>query len=1036
MKNNQPVTTNEHVMKDGTILASRTDLKGILTYANKAFIEISGFEEHELVGKNHNVVRHPDMPPEAFEDLWFTIKQGKPWVGIVKNRCKNGDFYWVKATVSPVVKNGQIVEYLSVRTKPSTEQVAQAEAFYRDIKAGKASFKKGFLSRGYAKWRDAPIVSRLSAAIAMLTTVIVGVLVAGALWGLAGIVGQAEKRELAGLYESVTDSLKAESRLATAMATLVANMPEAQMAFAKQDRARLLELFRDAYLKLSADHGVRQFQFHSPPAFSFARIHKPEKYGDDLSSFRPTVVKTNSDRSVVTGLEVGVAGLGIRGVVPMFYDDKHIGSVEFGMSFGQPFFDSIKAKHGVDVALYLDRAGKLEKFASTIEGEALPVSGDEAKQVFGGESIHRNVEHQDKSLAVLLGPVVDYSNNRIGILEIAMDRSQFVAQMTKIRNQALILGILALLSGLLIAWLIARSIARPILQAAEVASKISYGDYDNNIVISRNDETGLLLNSMLTMQSRLGYDLHEVVEAATENLRIKTALDNSSTSITVSDKSNTLIFMNRAAHTQFDLLGEHIRSQGKTFNTNTLIGTSLADFFPDDTLAEMYRSELNDTKTSRFDAWDHTFKLITSPIKDTEGDYQGRVTQWFDITGELKVQREIDSIVENARAGDLTGRIALEGKEGFFATLGSGINALIGVVENAFNDIAKTMSLMAKGDLTKSMSGDYMGAFGKVQQDVNGTIANLEKIMSQLREAGEVITIASDEISAGNNNLSSRTEQQASALQETASSMEQLTGTVKNNADNAQQANQLAASARQTAEKGGEVVSQAVQAMDAINSSSNQIAEIIGVIDEIAFQTNLLALNASVEAARAGEQGRGFAVVATEVRNLAGRSASAAKEIKGLIQDSAGKVKAGTELVRASGETLTEIVLSVKKVGDIISEIAAASQEQSAGIDQVNQAVTSMDEVTQQNAALAEETSAAALSMNEKAREMDGLMGFFTLSKSSRPAPPRIQSAHKPVAAAPLHPRVSAVAASSRHHTSPAAFKPAEEDEGDQWEEF
>ncbi|MCB1829524.1 MAG: chemotaxis protein, partial [Gammaproteobacteria bacterium] len=186
-----------------------------------------------------------------------------------------------------------------------------------------------------------------------------------------------------------------------------------------------------------------------------------------------------------------------------------------------------------------------------------------------------------------------------------------------------------------------------------------------------------------------------------------------------------------------------------------------------------------------------------------------------------------------------------------------------------------------------------------------------------------------------------------------------------------------------------------------INSSSNQIAEIIGVIDEIAFQTNLLALNASVEAARAGEQGRGFAVVATEVRNLAGRSASAAKEIKGLIQDSAGKVKAGTELVRASGETLTEIVLSVKKVGDIISEIAAASQEQSAGIDQVNQAVTSMDEVTQQNAALAEETSAAALSMNEKAREMDGLMGFFTLSKSSRPAPPRIQSAHKPVAAAP-----------------------------------
>jgi methyl-accepting chemotaxis protein len=204
-----------------------------------------------------------------------------------------------------------------------------------------------------------------------------------------------------------------------------------------------------------------------------------------------------------------------------------------------------------------------------------------------------------------------------------------------------------------------------------------------------------------------------------------------------------------------------------------------------------------------------------------------------------------------------------------------------------------------------------------------------------------------------------------------------LTSTVRNNADNAQQANQLAANARHAAEQGGEVVSRAVQAMLAINASSNKIAEIIGVIDEIAFQTNLLALNASVEAARAGEQGRGFAVVATEVRNLASRSAAAAKEIKTLIQDSVGKIQSGSELVNESGTTLEEIVGAVKKVGDIIAEIAAASAEQSAGIDQVNQAVTSMDEVTQQNAALAEQTSAASASLNEKAEEMEQLIGFF-----------------------------------------------------------
>lgn len=341
------------------------------------------------------------------------------------------------------------------------------------------------------------------------------------------------------------------------------------------------------------------------------------------------------------------------------------------------------------------------------------------------------------------------------------------------------------------------------------------------------------------------------------------------------------------------------------------------------------------------------------------------------------IEGDIQTIVDSARAGDLSRRIELENKQGFFRELSTSINDLLDTLDRVFNDVADVMGAIAKGDLTPAMTGEYKGMFAKVKTDISMTRDNLAEIVSQLRESAGQINTASNEISAGNNSLSARTEQQASALQETASSMEELTSTVKNNADNAQQANQLAASARHTAEKGGSVVSRAVDAMQAIDQSSNRIAEIIGVIDEIAFQTNLLALNASVEAARAGEQGRGFAVVATEVRNLAGRSATAAKEIKQLIQDSAGKVKAGATLVNESGETLVEIVNGVKKVGDIISEIAAASQEQSAGIDQVNQAVTSMDEVTQQNAALAEQTSAASSSLNEKARDMEALMDFF-----------------------------------------------------------
>ena len=283
-----------------------------------------------------------------------------------------------------------------------------------------------------------------------------------------------------------------------------------------------------------------------------------------------------------------------------------------------------------------------------------------------------------------------------------------------------------------------------------------------------------------------------------------------------------------------------------------------------------------------------------------------------------------------------------------------GINALLDDLSSVFSRLSDSLSAMAEGDLTKPVLGDHKGEFGRIKDDLNNTLVRVSKTVADLREATDLINVASNEIFAGNSNLSSRTEQQASSLEQTAASMEELTSTVRNNADNAQEANRVAANARQLAEKGGDVVSRAVTAMEQINTSSNKIAEIIGVIDEIAFQTNLLALNASVEAARAGEQGRGFAVVATEVRNLASRSAGAAKEIKDLINDSVNKVQAGAELVNESGETLEEIVSGVKKVGDIVAEIAAASAEQASGIDQVNQAITSMDEMTQQNAALAE----------------------------------------------------------------------------------
>jgi methyl-accepting chemotaxis protein len=331
-----------------------------------------------------------------------------------------------------------------------------------------------------------------------------------------------------------------------------------------------------------------------------------------------------------------------------------------------------------------------------------------------------------------------------------------------------------------------------------------------------------------------------------------------------------------------------------------------------------------------------------SPILDLNGNPYKVIKLATEITEQYKAAhalevavQESQSVIEGAKAGDLTSRVSLEGKTGAIASLCDGINALMD---------------------------------------------KMTEVIAQVREAGETINTAANEIATGNNDLSSRTEQQASSLEETASSMEELASTVKQNAENAKQANQLASAASGVAVKGGEVVGNVVTTMADINTSARKIEDIISVIDGIAFQTNILALNAAVEAARAGEQGRGFAVVAGEVRNLAQRSASAAKEIKELISDSVGKVQEGTKLVEDAGSTMHEIVSSVQRVTDIMGEISAASSEQSAGIDQVNNAITSMDEVTQQNAALVEQAAAAAESLVEQAASLMDTVGAFRLA--------------------------------------------------------
>ena len=546
MRTNLPVTNVEYILKDTETVVSKTDLHGNITYVNQDFVNISQFSEEELLGAPQNIVRHPDMPVEAFADFWATLKAGKAWTGLVKNRCKNGDHYWVEANAAPLIENGHVVGYTSIRTKPSRDAVQAAEAAYRAIKAGDKSLKV--------------------------------------------------------------------------------------------------------------------------------------KEG---SAVRPTL---------------------------------------------------------------LERC----------------------------------------------------------CLDALSNLSLKTAMMLTTGTMVVLLVLVAVLGALLAA------------------------------------ETGHALASWLELIPVIGIPL--VIAFAIVNHR-----------------------------------------------------------------------------------------MVLVPLERARGD------------------------IDRMSSGDLTGRINASGSA----------------------EVQRMLQAL------------------RILQ------INIKLLVGQIKQSTGIVNAAAGEIAVGNADLSGRTESQASSLEETASSMEELTSTVRQNSDNAQQANQLVMSTADVAEKGGQVVHQVVETMASIKDSSRKIADIIGVIDSIAFQTNILALNAAVEAARAGEQGRGFAVVASEVRNLAQRSAAAAKEIKGLIEDSVDKVNLGGHLVDEAGVAMTDIVTSVKRVAGLMGEIAAASHEQSAGIDQVNQAVGQMDEITQQNAALVEEAAAASETMQHQAQKLAELVDAFRLVQGSG-QPAVVQRVHRDAHAAAL----------------------------------
>ncbi|KAA8994518.1 HAMP domain-containing protein [Stenotrophomonas cyclobalanopsidis] len=576
--------------------------------------------------------------------------------------------------------------------------------------------------------------------------------------------------------------------------------------------------------------------------------------------------------------------------------------------------------------------------------------------------------------------------------------------MEDVQRQALVFTTIMAASGgvlvlivLALSWIIGNRIAGPLKQATAVAEGIARGKLDSHIGPQPHDETGRLLEAMSGMQQQL----HAVINGQREMAHRH---DGGELSYRI-DAS--------AFPGEYGLMVQE---------TNTLVGSHVQTLH--DVLDVVKQYAVGD---------------LSRDVARYPGEKAAMTTTVDTVKANLgRINAEIKQLAAAAAAGDFSRRGDAQGFDHDFRLMLENLNAMMAVSDDNLGKLSHLLSAIAEGDLTTRMQGDYQGVFARMRDDANSTVSQLTQIVGQIQASASSITLAAGEIASGNSDLSRRTEQQAANLEETAASMEELTSTVRQNAEHARQANQLAIGAQGVASRGGSVVNQVVTTMSAIEASSKKIAEIISVIDGIAFQTNILALNAAVEAARAGEQGRGFAVVASEVRTLAQRSAAAAKEIKGLIDDSVGKVAEGSSLVHQAGSTMGEIVASVQRVTDIMAEISAASQEQSAGIEQVNQTVVQMDETTQQNAALVEEATAAARAMEDQAAQLADAVAIFRLDNqvaaavkavTARVTPAPVAAARRPqTAAAPTPARRSSASPSS----SSSFVAPSDGD----WQEF
>lgn len=942
MRNNSPVTQKEYDIPGNYILVSETDLQGNITFANQEFIEVSGFSWEELKGQPHNLIRHPDVPEKVFEDLWRTLKKGQPWHQLVKNRCKNGDHYWVEANIAPIFQNGEIVGYKSIRNPISQKEVALAESAYTLIQKGERLIKGGVvvtpLSQKLTRFSPLPQKS-------ILGKTIIPLIVMAIIWSAVlqvylqnvadNLYTGAVKDRQQLLLKNLDSEISSQSQIALTNAVGIAgNSAVIYGLYDHQDTVlwQIVKVNYEQYVKRANMSGIGIAIFD-------ANLKKVANSGVNIDV-------GSLPKEAQTAIHFQKEGGYIQAQVPVPYGDKTIGLVVISLPLTQVADLEKESKHGYAALAFEEgqfqvadgfQKSPLQQLLNDVDIKRLTAQG---YAVVDNELLVLGQIKQDEQVVgahLVSEPMV--------ILDKLLSDTYFMIYVSQIAMSG---GFILLL--IQVYWRMRSFVLKPLKSLTQKLSRASEeGSLSVRADVVNQDEIGRMatnFNLYVTSVQQLMVGVSDMVSALSKgNLHHRYKAD---------------------AKGDLNILKEDVNMSADKIK---------------DVISELERA-IHCIKEATYDFESQT---------QFEGDFSVMVS---DLQDAMKVTHEavtgINATMEDIAAGEFSSRLNAN-LMGELDTLKTNINHSLDQLEDGITETVDVIVAQSKGDLTQRIEGDYQGKLNVMKEALNASLDNVSGAVSGLMLSSQTVNDASSQIASGSQDLSDRIQQQASTLQETVNSMESITQTVRKNADSAKEASDLASSAKVQADSGSAVMSQTMNSMKELSESSQKISDIIGLIDSIAFQTNLLALNAAVEAARAGEQGRGFAVVAGEVRTLAGKSAEAAKEIRSLIETSVSQVAHSEGLVAKSEQEFSSILEMILQMDRFISDIAKANNEQTKSIEEINEAVEDMDGVTQQNAALVEETAHAADMLKGEAEEMRSQVTYFRVKprQNNRLAAPK-----------------------------------------------